>query len=123
MGLWWWDHGNPPTWSYEQALLLFSLVLWQPVIEEIGFRGMLQGVLREQSGCQLFMGPLTVANLLTSTVFALAHLPTHPWFWIPGIFIISIILGYARDRSGSLFPAIGLHCYFNTGYFLVTGPP
>ena len=122
IGLWSIHPDSPGIWNHEQAILFLSLVVWQPVIEELAFRGFLQGVFLQQAAHRSFLGPVTLANLLASVTFALAHLPTNPLVWIVGIFVVSLGLGYARDRSDSLYPSVGLHCYFNAGYFLVTGP-
>lgn len=119
--LWWWDSGSPVAWSREQSLMLFSLILWQPIIEEFGFRGILQGVLLEKASYRFLIGPITIANGLTSLAFSVAHLPTHPFLWVAGVFLVSLSLGYARERTGSLYPAIGLHAYFNAGYYLTAG--
>lgn len=119
--VWWWNSGSPVVWGREEGLLLLSLILWQPVIEEFGFRGFLQGILLEKASYRFLIGPVTIANGLTSLAFSVAHLPTHPFLWVVGIFLVSLILGYARERSGSLYPAIGLHAYFNAGYYLTAG--
>ncbi|NOS83222.1 MAG: JDVT-CTERM system CAAX-type protease [Nitrospira sp.] len=119
--VWWWDSGSPVVWSREEGLLLLSLILWQPVIEEFGFRGFLQGILLEKASYRILIGPVTIANGLTSLAFSVAHLPTHSFLWVVGIFLVSLSLGYARERSGSLYPAIGLHAYFNAGYYLTAG--
>ncbi len=119
--IWWWDSGNPVIWSREEGLLFLSLILWQPIIEELGFRGILQGILLEKAAYRFLIGPVTIANGLTSLAFSIAHLPTHPFLWVAGIFLVSLILGYVRERTGSLCPAIGLHAYFNAGYYLTAG--
>jgi membrane protease YdiL (CAAX protease family) len=51
----------------------------------------------------------------------LAHLPAHPFLWTGGIFVVSLTLGYLRDRLGSLYPPVWLHVYYNDGYFLLMG--
>lgn len=97
------------------------IVLWQPVFEELLFRGVLQGLLLEETGGRLFCRPFTLANLLASVAFALAHLPAHPFLWTGGILVVSLTLGYLRDRLGSLYPPVLLHIYYNGGYFLLMG--
>ncbi|MFZ9024246.1 MAG: type II CAAX prenyl endopeptidase Rce1 family protein [Anaerohalosphaeraceae bacterium] len=41
--------------------------------------------------------------------FAILHTPTH----IPALFILSVGLGYAYERSGSLLRPILMHIFFN----------
>jgi membrane protease YdiL (CAAX protease family) len=123
LGLWWLEPADAGSWSNANVVFYLSLVLWQPILEEFGFRGLLQGVLLDQAAPRFRIGPLTIANILASVAFGIAHLPSHPLLWVAGIFGVSLVLGYARDRSGSLYPAIALHSYFNAGYFLVVGLP
>jgi membrane protease YdiL (CAAX protease family) len=47
--------------------------------------------------------------VLTSLFFAILHPPTH----IPALFFLSCGLGYAYERSGSLFRPILMHVFFN----------
>jgi len=106
-------------WGSETGLFFFSVILWQPFVEELCFRGVLQGMLLERTKHQPVLRPLTLANLFTGTLFALAHLLTHTWLWALGIFWVSLLFGYARERTRSLYPAVFLHSYCNAGYFLL----
>ncbi len=122
--LWWIGSRDiAAKWGGSSLVLYLSLSLWQPALEELGFRGLLQGVLLEHQSYRSRIGPLTLANVVTSVAFGIAHLPSHPAWWVAGILLTSLLLGYARDRTGSLYPSIVLHGYFNAGYFLVVGIP
>jgi len=56
--------------------------------------------------------------VLTSVVFALAHLWNHPPLAALGVLPVSLLLGWAYERSGQrLAPPIGLHLYFNMALF------
>ncbi len=123
LGLWWTGNHGPTVWTSTNLWLYVSLSCWQPMLEELGFRGLLQGVLLDHTTYRFGVGPVTLANLLSSAAFGIAHLPSHPLPWAAGIFIVSLLLGFARERTGSLYPAMALHCYFNAGYFLVSGLP
>lgn len=100
-----------------QLLLVFiSLVVLPPIIEEILFRGFLFGGLRTKL-------PLVWAALITSILFALPHLQFgsgEPLLWAAFIdtFILSLVLVYARVKSGSLWTAIGLHALKNCVAFV-----
>ena len=121
--LWWHGAGHSTQWTWQTALLYLSLSVWRPFCEELGFRGLLQGMLLDHAPYRFQIGPLSLANLLTTVAFGIAHLPGHPLPWVAGIFAVSLLLGYARDRTASILPAIVWHSYFNAGYFFVLGLP
>lgn len=116
----WWALGH---WMGGQMHLPTSLVawlafvLWQPVIEEIAFRGMLQGQL-QQRWPRRKVGPISLANGVTTLVFAASHLMQQTPAWAALVILPSLVMGHLRDRSGSAWPAIGLHAYYNLGFAL-----
>lgn len=85
-------------------LLLAGAAVVAPVFEEMLFRGHLQTLFR-----RLLKSPWP-AVFLTSIVFTIVH---DPWTW-PAIFILSLCLGYAYERTGNLWVPIVIHCLFNT---------
>jgi membrane protease YdiL (CAAX protease family) len=92
------------------------LVLIYPILEEIVFRGALQGWLRSLSWGTTHWGKITVANLATSIVFTLAHLSINPVLLSAAVFIPSLVFGYFRDRFGRLHASIILHIFYNAGF-------
>ncbi|MEN8127950.1 MAG: CPBP family intramembrane glutamic endopeptidase, partial [Planctomycetota bacterium] len=84
------------------TVLIASVVV--PVFEEMVFRGFLQSALRSATT------PWT-AILVTSALFASIHLPNYAH--MPSLFILSCGMGYAYERSGSLFRPILMHVFFN----------
>lgn len=104
----------PPTGD---ALLLLRFVLLQPVLEELVFRGLLQGGLREKMHWR-WRG-ITAANVLTSIAFVAAHLVYQPPLWALAVFVPSLLFGYFRDRYDSVLPAVSLHVWYNAGFFLL----
>ena len=102
-----------------QAFLL--AVIWQPTVEELLFRGCLQGFLSAHEWGQRSLVGISMANLLTSALFTGAHLATHSILWASLTLFPSLLFGLLRDRSGSVFPPIALHIIYNAGYFLLTG--
>ena len=110
-------------WIVAAPWLFVSLIVVQPLLEEIVFRGGLQSWLSGQGrGYQPTFG-LTSANLITSLIFVTMHLFYHSPLMAILVFIPSLIFGYFRDRyDGWLVPSILLHCFYNAGYFLLYAP-
>ena len=90
-----------------------------PVLEELLFRGIIQGQLLQTMWGQKTWTCLSMSNFLTSLLFALAHLATHSIFWSVLVFVPSLCFGFARERFGSAYPGIALHAFYNAGYFLL----
>lgn len=97
--------------------LLLSLVIWQPCIEELLFRGVLQGELRRLAMLTRSWRGLTAANGLAAMAFALAHLVNQPPLWALSTVLPGLVFGWFRDRSGSVLPGLVLHAAFNAGFF------
>ncbi len=83
--------------------IVLSSVLVAPVFEEILFRGTLQSMIRS-----LNIGPWTSITI-TSVLFAILH-PVQHW---AAIIPLSMALGYAYEKSGSLWRSIFMHIMFN----------
>jgi uncharacterized protein len=96
--------------------LVAAAVLWgvigAPVVEELIFRGLVLGGLRQR----LSAGP---ALLLSSLAFAQLHMEHPPA--VPVLFVLALALGLLRLRSGSLLPPILLHALNNASAFLMLG--
>ena len=102
-----------------QGALLASLILWQPLLEELLFRGVLQGQLRLwQWGREKHFG-ISRANLATSVLFVLGHMVYHAPLWALAVFVPSLLFGYFRERHACIYSALVLHVYYNAGYFLI----
>lgn len=112
---------QPLPWHRILSLAFLLAVVWQPIIEELLFRGCLQGFLSIREWGQRCLVGLSIANLLTSVLFTGAHLATHSLFWASLTLFPSLLFGVLRDRSGSVFPPIVLHIIYNAGYFMLTG--
>ncbi len=98
------------------GILLFVLT---PLAEEALFRGLIQGWLLARPRFRHVMVGLSGANLLTSLVFAGAHLWQHSLFLVPGYFAVSLALGYFRERYGGISVPVLLHSYYNLGLLVV----
>ena len=97
------DSANP------KWLLIVTMVIVAPIYEEVMFRGILWSAVREQ-----FAGSkgAWVATISTSVLFSIIHLQ-YEFYEMSVIFILALLLGYARSRSGSLYVPILLHIINN----------
>ena len=93
-----WDPTRVQAW----AANLFAIAIFVPIFEESLCRGL---------GYFLFepLG-MPVAVLVTAVAFTLAH---GVILDIPVILVTGIGLGYMRASTGSIFPCVALHGFFN----------
>jgi len=120
----WLDAPQPSfDWISLAPWLFLSLVFAQPLLEEVVFRGWLQGWLMEKQWGSYRLLNISAANLLTSIVFVTMHLFYHAPLMALLVFVPSLVFGYFRDRyDGWLMPSILLHCFYNAGYFYLYPP-
>jgi membrane protease YdiL (CAAX protease family) len=104
-------HGDPVPWT------ILGMVVWGPLLEELLFRGVIQGELRRRGGLHTWLG-LTQANLVTSLLFAAAHLVSQSAAWSLAVFAPSLVFGHFRDRHDSLWSPLILHALYNGGFIL-----
>lgn len=103
------------SFSLSQFLLLVVLF---PVLEELAFRGLIQGYLSSFNVFKKRWLKISVANWLTSLLFTAAHFIYNPIVLASLVFLPSLIFGELRDRYQSTIPSIILHCFYNLGFFL-----
>lgn len=115
VGLWRWAVGNGATPAPEALVLL---IVVYPLLEEIIFRGMIQPILHRWTD-GLRCGPLSLANILTSVVFAIAHLPSHGILQSALVFGPSLVFGLFRDRHGTVASPAILHICWNAASVLL----
>jgi len=109
------------SWPFQSPLRFALLAVFYPVLEEIIFRGWLQEELHKWALGSRIFARLSLANLLTSTVFSIAHVLYHSARWAAATFFPSLVFGYFKDKSRRLFPSIVLHVFYNAGYFWFFG--
>lgn len=95
----------------ELTITFVSLVVLPPLAEEIMVRGFLYSTLKKAM-------PTIAAVLTTSALFAAAHLPeggSSGPLYIAAIdtFVLSLVLIYLREKTGSLWASITLHASKN----------
>jgi membrane protease YdiL (CAAX protease family) len=96
-----------------------SFALWQPLIEEVVFRGILQGQalrLWTRNGEPRRLGPITLANLLVTLAFVALHLRVQPLAWALAVSVPSLVFGHLRERMSSVWPAVLVHSIYNTAF-------
>jgi hypothetical protein len=92
-----------------------------PIIEEVLFRGFLQGWLLQKKMFRQRLAGISRANGLTSIGFAVAHLWQHALGLIPGYFVVSLLLGHFRERYRGILVPVLLHGYYNLGVIYFAG--
>lgn len=106
-----------PRGSARAPAFWLNQIVLIPLIEELVFRGWLQGRLRRARKCRSAWLGISCANAVVAGVFALAHVFTHPPLWALLVVFPALVFGYFRERHNSVLPAIVLHIYYNGGYF------
>lgn len=81
-----------------------NMVLWAPIFEEIGFRGLLYTTLRSRLG-------VWAAIVLSAFLFSALHLYSLSGFL--SVFWSGIVLAYIYERYHSLLPGIVIHALSN----------
>jgi uncharacterized protein len=111
-------HGAPqPDWILRDPARFVLFALVYPVLEELAFRGLVQGELLRRWPRRL--GVLSAANAATSVLFATAHVLLRPSWLSAGTLLPSLVFGYFRERHGSLAAPIALHVFYNSGFLLL----
>ena len=113
----------PP--GYARAILqdpwwLFSFLIWQPLLEELLFRGAMFGLLQQTQWGPNSRYGISLANLSTAIAFSAFHLVHHSIPWALAVFVPGLLFGYLRERYASIWPAVALHIGYN-GIYLLAG--
>ena len=91
--------------STAHGIAIFAVVaLLGPFVEELFFRGALFGALRRGHNA-------LITTLVVSLCFALGHLDLR--LLVP-LFLVALVMGDVRERSGSIWPGLALHAAFNS---------
>jgi len=92
-----------PEGPAEWVLATLSVVVVVPIGEEIVFRGIMQ-----QAARQGLRGP--VAAVLVGVLFGVLHF--EPWY-VTGLAVAGVAMGFALEITGSLLAPILLHAVYN----------
>jgi membrane protease YdiL (CAAX protease family) len=88
--------------------VLVGVVLVGPITEEILFRGLIYGALNRR-----FSTAWTIIS--TAALFSLGHFDIN--YFVP-IFAIGLALGWARNKSESVWVPSLMHCSYNAANFI-----
>ena len=107
---------NHVTTPRDLVLVFITLAVLPPLVEEFMVRGFLYTGIRTKL-------PIVWAAVVTSAIFGIAHLEWgsgNPLLWSAAIdtFCLSMVLIALRQRTGSLWPGIGVHFIKNTIAFV-----
>ena len=92
------------TSGWARVFAFVSIAVFAPVAEELVFRGVMYGALKNKIGA-------VAAAVVASAVFALIHFSA--FAFLP-IFLLSIVLIALYERYGDLTAPIAAHCAFNS---------
>lgn len=87
----------------KEGALILSIAVFPAITEEIAFRGLLQHWL-------LLAVRASTALVLTAALFAAIHFSIVSF---PYLFVVGLILGWMRWRTGSLWPPMTVHFLHN----------
>jgi CAAX protease family protein len=91
----------------------FLVSVVAPIAEEFFFRGFFYGALRNWRG-------VLPAAIITGLVFGAIHVGSADWEFLLPLGVFGFLLCLLRDRTGSLYPCIVLHCANNSLAFGVS---
>ena len=108
--------GLNPEGTAGWIVLALLLVVGAPFVEELFFRGLIQGAFTRRVGT-------VSAIFVTAVIFSFAHVLNEGPFAPLILFPAALILGYLRLRSGKLAPGMVAHSTFNALAFVLLAIP
>jgi len=85
-------------------LIVISTIFVVPIFEEIFFRGLIQTTIKS------FVKKPWISITAASLIFVSFHADLAHW---PALLVLGMCMGYAYEKSGSLWRAIFIHATFN----------
>jgi membrane protease YdiL (CAAX protease family) len=103
-----------PKWQVQVLVFVVAVVI-APVLEEMIFRGLFQTVIRsffESRDSKLgTRSRVWLPVFISAGLFSMVHGNVPHW---PALFLLGVCMGYAYEKSGSLFRSIFIHALFNS---------
>jgi membrane protease YdiL (CAAX protease family) len=104
--------GVTPSGIAGWVVVVLLAVVGAPIVEELFFRGLLQGAFTRRIGA-------VPALFVTALIFSFAHVlnegPLAPLVLFP----MALVLGYLRHRTGRLAAGMVAHAFFNAIVFML----
>lgn len=104
--------GATPNGVTGWTIVVLITVVGAPIVEELFFRGLIQGALTRRIGA-------TPAIFVTALVFAFIHIVDEGFLAPLLLFPMALILGFLKERSGRLAPGMVAHATFNATVFIL----
>lgn len=121
--------GNPLEGVFTVPQVILFVWIYASICEETFTRGLIQGFLSPLSRHRVKIRglELSLPVLVGAGIFGLMHVPLlqagmGPWpvsVIVLFAFLLGIIAGYHREKTGSLVPAVIVHLLFNVGGSMV----
>jgi membrane protease YdiL (CAAX protease family) len=99
--------------TFAMLAVAFLVSVVAPIAEEFFFRGFFYGALRNWRG-------VLPAAIITGLVFGAIHAGSADWEFLLPLGVFGFLLCLLRERTGSLYPCIVLHCANNSLAFGVS---
>lgn len=108
---------EPGAGAVTLVLAFIGLVILPPIVEEIVFRGFLYGTLRANNVKMVW------SMIVTSMIFGSLHLAGGAeggllWIGFVDTFVLSLVLCYVREETGTLWASMGVHALKNGMVFV-----
>lgn len=103
-----------PEMSLRPWMMILYFVIGAAIQEEVIFRGLLQTTLARQfpTTFSFFGTPVSYSAIMIALLFGLIHLEVNA-ITAAAAFVLGLLSGELRRRSGSLVPSILVHAAFN----------
>jgi membrane protease YdiL (CAAX protease family) len=104
--------GTTPSGVAGWAVVIVLGVIGAPLVEELFFRGLLQGAFTRRLGA-------VPAIFITALIFSFAHITSEGILAPVILFPMALVLGYLKHKTGRLAAGMVAHVTFNASLFLL----
>ncbi len=104
--------GITPSGTAGWVILIVLPVIGAPLVEELFFRGLLQGAFTRRIGA-------IPALFVTAIIFSFAHILNEGILAPIVLFPMALVLGYLRHKTGRLAAGMVAHAFFNASLLLL----
>ena len=104
--------GIQPSGTFAWVTVFVLTVIGAPLVEELFFRGLVQGAFSRR------VGPVA-AIFVTAVIFCFAHVLSEGLAAPVQLFPMAVVLGYLRYKTGRLAAGMVAHATFNASLFML----